>query len=106
MLQVTRTGHIIVDSGNLPDLREEFSQRRILRLPKFLEDSILELVLTHIEKSEFLPALSFDDRTQKELTREIAPDMDSIAVHLLTTLLNNSTLFRIIGQITDRSPIR
>lgn len=106
MLQITGTGKLIFNPEHLPHMHEQFRQEQLLKLPGFIETSILKRIMSHIEAAQFSTGSSAHAKTARELSREITADMNNTAFQLLIMLLNNSDLFRIIEQITDSQKIR
>jgi hypothetical protein len=106
MVQITGTGKLIVEQESIPDLRAQFVERHIIRLPSFIEDSLLERILVHLETAALSKDLYFSNKTGQRVGNELAVDRANPASNILYMLLNNSSLFGIVEQITDVKPVR
>jgi hypothetical protein len=106
MLQITGTGTLTADQEQIECLREQFMAQQLLKLPAFLEASVLKRILSHLETATFAPDLYLSNKTDLRIGKEMAIDVTNAAASILTMLLNSSRLLRIMEQITNVSPLR
>jgi hypothetical protein len=106
MVQITGTGRIIVDQEHISHLRQQFKDYHLVRLPSFIEDAVLSRILKHLETAELSKDLYFSDKTRSRVGNELAVDRSNPASNILYMLLNNSSLFGVLEQITGVTPIR
>jgi hypothetical protein len=106
MLQITATGKLIAENNLIPDMSEEFARHRLLKLPRFLERSILERIQHLAELTEFQPSRYFSQKNDRVLAEEIRSDAENPGIHTLMMLLNNHSLFQVIERITASQKIR
>ena len=100
IILVTKTGTICSESReDIERMRQEFCQKHCIRLPKFLEPSLLQIVQRQIEKAQFY------ERMHRDLGSEGCMYDNTTPVLLLHLLVNNKTLFQAIEQITGCDPI-
>jgi len=104
MIQITASGKLIVEQEDLPGLRDKFTEQQLLRLPQLIEPAILKRVLEQIDKSEFFSVKYTNDVGVLGEETRVSPD--SLAIRMMSMLLNNPSLFQVIQQITNCPQIR
>ncbi|HEV8587800.1 MAG TPA: 2OG-Fe(II) oxygenase [Pyrinomonadaceae bacterium] len=98
VVQVTTRGAVVGESeADFDALRNTFAQQHWLRLPNFLDASLLELIQLKLDESEYCVV-------DRETGVELRP-VDCTAYLATELLLNSPKLFRAIQQLTGCAPI-
>ncbi|HZS48862.1 MAG TPA: hypothetical protein VFC63_27565 [Blastocatellia bacterium] len=96
----------MIDRDCMPRMRDQFREQHLVRLPSFIEGNILNRMLHHLEAVQLSKDLYFSNKTGLRVGNEMAVDPTSPAPNMLTMLLNNSELFKVVEEITGITPIR
>ena len=106
MVQITGTGKLIYDQARIPALRQRFESEHILRLPSFVAGPILNRMLECLETAGLSKDLYYSNKTGLRVGNELAVDRANAASNILYMLLNNSSLFGLVEQITGITPVK
>jgi len=92
MIQLTRSGTVLPDSGELMRLRDEFQRECWVRLPQLIEPALLEVLCSGLEQADFRPRV--DKGIGAELCLEFCRTVASFSF-----LANNHQFFEIVKTI-------
>ena len=99
MLQLTRAAFVCTEPPEeLDALRRSFDASHAIRLPRFFDADLLEVVRQTVRHA------NFSDREDEGLAREQCMDHNSV-LGMLFLILNDQRLFDVIRRITDCGPI-
>lgn len=99
MLQLTRAAFVCTEpSGALDAMRRSFAAAHVIRLPRFVDTDLLELVRQTVRRARF------SDREDEGFAREACMDHNS-TLGLLFLIMNDPKLLDVIRRITGCAPI-
>ncbi|HYS25240.1 MAG TPA: 2OG-Fe(II) oxygenase [Vicinamibacterales bacterium] len=99
MLQLTRAAFVCTEPPEALDaMRRSFEAAHVIRLPRFVDPELLELVRQTVRRAHF------SDREDEGFAREACMDHDS-TLGLLFLVMNDPKLFDVIRRITGCAPI-
>ena len=99
MLQLTRAALVCTEPPDALDaLRHSFDAAHAIRLPRFFDADLLEIVRQTVRDA------TFSDREDEGLAREQCMDQNS-TLGMLLLILNDQRLFDVIRRITGCGPI-
>lgn len=94
MIQLAKSGVVCFGStAEIETMRMQFDQQRCIRLRKFLEPRLLDLIRSQINQAEFY------EREHKGVGVELCL-RDNLTTGLLHLLVNNDSLFGLMQEIT------
>ncbi len=93
MIQLTRTGTVLPDAGELMRLRDQFQRERWVRLPQLIEPALLEMLCSGLEHVAFRPRV--DEGIGAEVCLEFCKTVASFSF-----LANNHQFFEAVKTIT------
>jgi len=99
MLQLTRAAFVCTEAPDALDaMRRSFEAAHVIRLPRFVDTDLLELVRQTVRRAHF------SHREDEGFAREACMDQNS-TLGLLFLIMNDPKLFDVIRRITGCAPI-
>jgi hypothetical protein len=99
MLQLTRAALVCTEPPEALDaMRRSFEAAHVIRLPRFVDPELLELVRQTVRRAHF------SDREDEGFAREACMEHNS-TLGLLFLVMNDPRLFDVIRRITGCAPI-
>ena len=86
-------------NGTIAPLRDAFSRQHYIRLPQFIEPSLLAIVANRIEQGEFV------DRTHHGIGKESCL-VPGVATSALQFVFNDQRLLEVVGEIAGCGAVR
>src|SRR4051812_3644164 len=94
IIELSRSGtQLMVSQETLESVSMEFRRNHFVRLPQLIEPKLLQRI------SDLVGSVQFLQREHKQVGLEMAM-ADPAAQSMMMILINNSTMFRLVEQIT------
>jgi hypothetical protein len=103
-LQLASHGRLLVDRSSITRWRDAYRERGFLRLPEFLEASLLGRIQRLLDVASFVPEAKRN--RQRELANELRVRPDQGVNLMMLTVMNHSELFRAVEEIIASGTIR
>jgi hypothetical protein len=105
MIQISKNRLIIPDTAQITKWQKKFDEQKCIVLPNFIEEKLLQKIIHDLDSSTFREKKHFG-KANEVFASDLSIQNNNSALHIINFLLNNSSFFSLIEQITNSKPIR